>query len=102
MVDKTIRNKTIKPIKDELGHVTKSLSETMQKIIKHHFTFNESILQTELDHQTPKDSSSALEFREFTKYEIEGVISNLKPNKSPGPDTIPDELVKEMFYANRK
>ncbi|GIY68390.1 reverse transcriptase domain-containing protein [Caerostris darwini] len=73
----------------------------MEKIIKHHFTFNESTSQTELEHQITKDSLNDLEFREFTRYEIEGVISNLKPNKSPGPDAIPGELVKEMFYANR-
>ncbi|GIX97547.1 probable RNA-directed DNA polymerase from transposon BS [Caerostris darwini] len=25
----------------------------------------------------------------------------MKPNKSPGPDGIPGELVKELFYANK-
>ncbi|GIX68076.1 hypothetical protein CDAR_16771 [Caerostris darwini] len=82
---------------DEFGYVTKSLGETMQKIIKHHFTFNESTSQTELEHHIPKDSLNVLEFREFTRYEIEGVISKLKPNKSPGPDAIPGELVKDVL-----
>ncbi|GIY54783.1 probable RNA-directed DNA polymerase from transposon BS [Caerostris darwini] len=45
--------------------------------------------------------SFAKKFRGFTEQEIGSVISNIKPNKSPGPDSIPGELVKEMYYANK-
>ncbi|GIY32489.1 hypothetical protein CEXT_681971 [Caerostris extrusa] len=32
---------------------------------------------------------------------LEGTISKVKPNKSPGPDKIPGELIKEIYYTNK-
>ncbi|GIX76027.1 putative 115 kDa protein in type-1 retrotransposable element R1DM [Caerostris darwini] len=49
----------------------------------------------------PINSLDSLEIKSFTEQEIGNVILNIKPNKPPGPDGIPGELVKELFFANK-
>ncbi|GIY36428.1 uncharacterized protein CDAR_568721 [Caerostris darwini] len=98
LLDKTTRNRIINPIKDDTGQFTKSLSETMLKIIKHHFTYDLLVAQTEVVYHTVENSE---EHKEILTQEVEEIISKIKLNKSPGPDNIPGELVKEMFYANK-
>ncbi|GIY63639.1 probable RNA-directed DNA polymerase from transposon BS [Caerostris darwini] len=88
----------INPVKDDTGQFTKSLSETMLTIIKHHFTYDSLVLQTD-------DMNSIIgnleEYKEILTQEVEEIRSKIKLNKAPGPDNIPGEVVKEMFYANR-
>ncbi|GIY46741.1 uncharacterized protein CDAR_250971 [Caerostris darwini] len=70
----------------------------MFAILKHHFGYNSLVIQ--LDNinslvNIPED------YIEISIQEIEEIIANIKPNKAPGPDNIPGEIVKEMFYANK-
>ncbi|GIY45063.1 probable RNA-directed DNA polymerase from transposon BS [Caerostris darwini] len=98
LLDKTSRNRIFNPIKDDTGQLTKSLSDTMLKLIKHHFTYDLLATQTEVVYRKVRNS---LEHKEILTQEVEEIISKIKLNKSPGPDNIPGELVKEMYYANR-
>ncbi|GIY50049.1 uncharacterized protein CDAR_597521 [Caerostris darwini] len=98
LLDKTTCNRVINPVKDITGQFTSSLNETMFAILKHHFGYNSLVIQ--LDNinslvNIPED------YIEISIQEIEEIIANIKPNKAPGPDNIPGEIVKEMFYANK-
>ncbi|GIX83497.1 probable RNA-directed DNA polymerase from transposon BS [Caerostris darwini] len=88
----------INPVKDDTEQFTKSLSETMLTIIKHHFTYDSLVMQTD-------DMNSIVgnleKYKEILTQEVEEIISKIKLNKAPGPDNIPGEVVKEMYYANR-
>ncbi|GIX87721.1 retrovirus-related Pol polyprotein from type-1 retrotransposable element R1 [Caerostris darwini] len=52
----------------------------------------------------PSPPSNQLDNSDFipvTRQEIEALISSIKSHKAPGPDGLPGEIIKEIFYANK-
>ncbi|GIY73392.1 probable RNA-directed DNA polymerase from transposon BS [Caerostris darwini] len=98
LLDKTPCNRLINPVKDVTGQLTSSLNETMMAIIKHHFNYDYLAIQTNYMNSLV---SNLEEYIEISTQEVEEIIVNIKLNKAPGPDNIPGEIVKEMFYANK-
>ncbi|GIX79340.1 hypothetical protein CDAR_228171 [Caerostris darwini] len=45
--------------------------------------------------------TSQNDFIALNQTEIESALLKLKPLKAPGIDLLPNEVVKEMFFANR-
>ncbi|GIX83506.1 uncharacterized protein CDAR_83521 [Caerostris darwini] len=88
------RFEILNPIRKQDGSYSKNLSDSFATIIRFHFPFTPVPRQSFIL-QTPDTN-----FSEITHGELEAVILNIKPKKASGPDGIPGEVIKEIYYAN--
>ncbi|GIY68090.1 hypothetical protein CDAR_453051 [Caerostris darwini] len=86
----TIGNRLFKPD----GTLSNSIEDSTTAILDFHFPWS-SVSQPSTSHQNNSD------FIPTTCQELEAIISRIKPNKAPGPDGLPGEIVKEIFHANK-
>ncbi|GBM34236.1 hypothetical protein AVEN_60577-1 [Araneus ventricosus] len=50
----------------------------------------------------PPSPSSLLEESPFTEQELDSAFSNLKKGKAPGPDGVDNNIIKLIYYADKK
>ncbi|GIX70133.1 probable RNA-directed DNA polymerase from transposon BS [Caerostris darwini] len=76
----------------EDGTLTNSITETHSTILDFHFPLTGAPCNNWHFDRDPN-------FLEISHGELESIIENIKPRKAPGPDGIPGEIVKEIYYA---
>ncbi|GIX87763.1 uncharacterized protein CDAR_617281 [Caerostris darwini] len=91
------RHNINKPIINSAGNLSTSIDESHRSILDFHFPWSNNIPAkgTTGQHQS-------YNFTPLTCAEVEAVISNIKPKKTVGLDGLPGELIKEIYYTNRK
>ncbi|KFM71285.1 Hypothetical protein in type-1 retrotransposable element R1DM, partial [Stegodyphus mimosarum] len=83
------------------GNVTSSLSNSISAIMTKHFPCDNACDDRNC-HRAMRNESEGLYISftdcEFSTSEVNTVINNLKKNKSPGPDSLPNEII-QYFHA---
>ncbi|GIY59857.1 probable RNA-directed DNA polymerase from transposon BS [Caerostris darwini] len=87
--------KAFNPITRNDSTSTSSTKETIEQILNYHFP-----LKTYLEDILPIPLNSK-DYIPITNEEIENALAKIKPNKSPGIDNIPGEIIKEIYLANK-
>ncbi|GIX70119.1 RNA-directed DNA polymerase from mobile element jockey [Caerostris darwini] len=93
-MEKKQRAEILKPIGKEDGSFSLNLRDSFSTILKYHFPRTPVHSQTTIL-QTPEE-----DLTETTPGELEAAVLNIKPKKASGPEGIPGEVVKEIYYAN--
>ncbi|GIX87751.1 hypothetical protein CDAR_617231 [Caerostris darwini] len=93
-MEKKQRAEILKPIRKEDGSFSINLRDSFSTILKYHFPWTPAHSQTTILQTPEKDLT------EITPGELEAAVLNIKPKKASGPDGIPGEVVKEIYYAN--
>lgn len=70
-----------------------TIEETIEEILSFHFSFSGEVVDN--------ISYSVWDEEEITTNEITRAIEETKLRKAPGPDGIPFEVVRELFYVNK-
>ncbi|GBO38475.1 hypothetical protein AVEN_114035-1, partial [Araneus ventricosus] len=81
------------------GTVTNSLEETIDEVLYNFFPEDCESDDKDCHKQIRHDSlfnSTAANYPPFTLHEIDAVVCKLKLKKSPGPDSVPNEVVKKL------
>ncbi|GIX69951.1 uncharacterized protein CDAR_394471 [Caerostris darwini] len=84
-----------KPIINAQGIPSKTIDESNSELLNYHFPWFNNISNS-------IGIYSQDDFNQFTMQEIEAIILSIKPNKAVGVDGLPGELIKEIFFANKK
>ncbi|GIY53696.1 hypothetical protein CDAR_175111 [Caerostris darwini] len=79
------------------GRTTSSIQESYNAILDFHFPWSDSSTSP----PSFNEPITSQDFSQLTCEEVEGLISNIKPNKAEGIDGLPGEIIKEIFFANR-
>ncbi|GIY37466.1 RNA-directed DNA polymerase from mobile element jockey [Caerostris darwini] len=94
ITNKKKRSTLYKPVFKSDGALSSSIDETTSAILDFHFPWSNvpspPSIQQNIDDFTPA-----------TCQELESLILSIKPNKAPGPDGLPGEIIREIFYANK-
>ncbi|KAF8785071.1 Retrovirus-related Pol polyprotein type-1 like protein [Argiope bruennichi] len=81
---------------------TTSLDDTINAVVQKSFPSdseeNDSYLQ-KVYHQTARNAYPSFIDPSFSCDKVNTVVSMLKPNKSPGPDSISNEIIKQFHLA---
>ncbi|KAF8773449.1 Retrovirus-related Pol polyprotein type-1 like protein [Argiope bruennichi] len=81
------------------GTVTKSFEETINAVLSHSFPEDNENDDDDCHKKIRHDAllnTNVANDPPFTIHEIDSVISKLKLKKSPGPDSIPNEVIKKL------
>ncbi|GIY68078.1 uncharacterized protein CDAR_452961 [Caerostris darwini] len=97
--NKKNRSSVSKPLINSAGLITSSIDDSYKAILDFHFPWSNSHTST-MSIMQPSSSTNQ-DFNQLTCGEVEGLISNIKPNKAEGTDGLPGEIIKEIFFANR-
>ncbi|GIY46347.1 RNA-directed DNA polymerase from mobile element jockey [Caerostris darwini] len=87
--------KAFNPVIGNDGIATSSTKETIEQILKYHFPlklYSENTLPISLNRK---------DYFPISNEEIESALAKIKPNKAPGIDNIPGEIIKEIYFANK-
>jgi ribonuclease HI len=77
------------------GSQTTDRNDTLKVILEHHFPLRDGNMDTNFEDLDILDSN-------ITPKEIQDAIDQTPTRKAPGPDGLPIEVIRELFYADRQ